>query len=499
MTEYIKSPAGILLPAVIAAADSPYRSASALNRAVREWFPSFGDADEALLPSLATLRAQSRDLDRNEAIARGATENIVGNVVADGLRPQAKLDHEYLGISETQARSFERAAEKIYELHANSIHADFRLLNPLPLSQALAMRSVLLDGDCLVVRRFRPRPGGILGTCVQVIEGARLENPFDQSRTADIREGVELDDDGVPEAYHVRVGNSGRVLSEESKVVRIPRFDAQNRIQVLHLYNGRLPGQTRGEPILAPVVEKFKQLGRYTDAEIMAAVISAFFSVFVTSDNEGPFGRKAEAHLATRKGTNPERSTQTFGNGLMVNLLPGEKVESVTPGRPNSGFDPFVQAILRQVGIAIGLPYEVLVQHFQSSYSASRAAILEAWKFFKLRRSWLVRSYCQPVYEWIIEEAVLRGLLSAPRFDDPIKRQIYLSTEWIGATMQSIDPLKDAKADEIRLKSGVASRRSIVEEQGRDYEKLRREIENELEHIVPQEPDSKDDSGAKNA
>ncbi len=45
--------------------------------------------------------------------------------------------------------------------------------------------------------------------------------------------------------------------------------------------------------------------------------------------------------------------------------------------------------------------------------------------------------------------------------------------------MQSIDPLKDAKADEVRLSCGVVSRRSIVEEQGRDYEKLKREIDSD--------------------
>ncbi|MDQ3232125.1 MAG: phage portal protein [Pseudobdellovibrionaceae bacterium] len=450
-----------------------------MNRAVREWFPSSGDADEALLPSLATLRAQSRDLDRNEAVARGATENIVGNVVAGGLRPQAKIDHEFLGISEAQARAFEKTAEKIYELHSNSIYSDYRRLNPLQASQGMAMRAVLLDGDCLVVRRYRPEPGSILGTCVQIVEGARLENPFNLAADSDIREGVELDPDGSPVAYHIRNGSPGRSLSLESKIVRLARFSEDGGMQVLHLYNARLPGQTRGEPFLAPVVEKFKQLGRYTNAEIMAAVISAFFSVFVTSDGIGPFGGKADAHLASRKGQEHERSTQTFGNGLMVNLLPGEKVESVAPGRPNSGFDPFVQAILRQVGIAIGLPYEVLVQHFQSSYSASRAALLEAWKFFKLRRAWLVRSFCQPVYEWIVEEAIASGMLEAPGFHEPFKRQIYLSTEWIGSSMQSIDPLKDAKADEVRLSSRVASRRSIVEEQGRDYEKLLREIEAE--------------------
>ncbi|RYZ89937.1 MAG: phage portal protein, partial [Proteobacteria bacterium] len=204
--------------------------------------------------------------------------------------------------------------------------------------------------------------------------------------------------------------------------------------------------------------------------------ISAFFSVFVTSEGSGPFAGRSEAHLASRKQSGLERSSQTFGNGLMVNLLPGEKVESVAPGRPNSGFDSFVQAVLRQVGIAIGLPFEVLVQHFQSSYSASRAALLEAWKLYKLRRTWFVREFTQKFYEWIIEEAIARGMLKAPGFEDPFKRQIYLSAEWIGPSMQSIDPLKDAKANEVKLSTGVVSRRFLVEEEGRDYDKLRREV-----------------------
>ncbi|HYX38527.1 MAG TPA: phage portal protein [Oligoflexus sp.] len=389
---------------------------------------------------------------------------------------------------EAAARQFEKTVEKLYELHCQSTDSDFRRQNPFGINQAIVMRAVLLDGDCLVVRRYRPVSGGLLGTCIQIIEGARLENPFAASAELDIREGVELDRDGVPIAYHIRNGNQYQRLSEENRVFRLSRYDETGAVQALHLFNARLPGQTRGEPFLAPVVEKFKQLGRYTNAEIMAAVISAFFSIFVTSEGTGPFGNRADAHLASRKPEDRERSSQKFGQGLMVNLLPGEKVESVTPGRPNSGFDPFVQAILRQVGIALGLPYEVLVQHFQSSYSASRAALLEAWKFFKLRRTWLIRMLCQPVYEWMIQEAVAGGMLDAPGFDDPLKRRIYLSAEWIGASMQSIDPLKDAKADEVRLNSGVASRRSLVEEQGRDYEKLKREIDSEMEDLKKSEP-----------
>lgn len=49
----------------------------------------------------------------------------------------------------------------------------------------------------------------------------------------------------------------------------------------------------------------------------------------------------------------------------------------VNPGRPNPNFDPFVIAVLKQIGAALEIPYEILIMAFSSNYSASRAAILE--------------------------------------------------------------------------------------------------------------------------
>ena len=74
-------------------ADAPYRSTSRRSMASSEWFPSSASADEALIGAIPTLRDQSRDLDRNEGIARGAVENFVTNVVSDGIRAQARIDH----------------------------------------------------------------------------------------------------------------------------------------------------------------------------------------------------------------------------------------------------------------------------------------------------------------------------------------------------------------------------------------------------------------------
>src|SRR6478609_3081747 len=144
--------------------DSPYRSTSRSSSIAQEWYPSSSNADEALLPSLGTLRDQSRDLDRNESLARGALENYVTNVVADGLRPQARIDHELIGIPEAKAREFERRAEKIFELHMSKDTGDFHGKANFQSLQAQVLRATLLDGDCLVIRRYRVKPGGILPT-----------------------------------------------------------------------------------------------------------------------------------------------------------------------------------------------------------------------------------------------------------------------------------------------------------------------------------------------
>jgi capsid protein len=73
---------------------------------------------------------------------------------------------------------------------------------------------------------------------------------------------------------------------------------------------------------------------------------------------------------------------------------------------------PFVT----QIGVALELPFEILINQDTSSYSAAQAAIVEAWKFFSTRRPELVANFSQPVYVSVIDEAVAKGYLNAPGF-----------------------------------------------------------------------------------
>jgi capsid protein len=154
-----------------------------------------------------------------------------------------------------------------------------------------------------------------------------------------------------------------------------------------------------------------KQTGTYSTAELHAAVVNSCFAVTTKTENGDG------VDLPDSGATDDKRDAIKLGSsGLVVDLLPNESIESFTPGRPNAGFDPFMTAMLRQIGMALGQPYEVLVKHFEASYSAARGALLEAWRFYRTLRDWHAWAICQPFYEAVITEAVARGRLAAPGF-----------------------------------------------------------------------------------
>ena len=130
-------------------------------------------------------------------------------------------------------------------------------------------------------------------------------------------------------------------------------------------------------PFLAPVIEALKQLGRYTDAELVAAVVSGMFTVFIekeSASSDGTFGEIIPEEAQVDAG---DDSTIELAPGAIVDLNEGEKAHDMNPGRPNTAFDGFVVAICRQIGAALEIPYELLVKNFNASYSASRG---RCWK-----------------------------------------------------------------------------------------------------------------------
>lgn len=452
------------------------------RRQTQNWKPSIGSADNATLPDLQELRNRSRDLIRNAPIATGAINTVVTNTIGVGLKLQSRIDREVLkpvlGEDEAVYEQFERQAERLFSYWADNADCDASRIQNFCGLQDLSFRSVLEAGDVFVIRRFIERPGLMFGTALQVIEADRVLNPNFKRDTPAMAGGVEMDGYGAPLAYHMRQGHPDDYTDKKrTETVRVPAYGDDGLPLVYHLIPRKRPGQTRTPPYLSPVIESLKQIDKYTEAELMSAVISSMFTVFVRS--EDPDGISSMGDEAPSASNDKDFE---LGSGAILDLLPHESIEIADPKRPNQAFDGFVLAIMRQVGVALEIPFELLVKHFTASYSAAQAALLEAWKFFKSRREWTASVFCQPVYEAVITEAVARGYLNAPGFfTDPLIRRAYLGADWIGPPRGQIDQLKEGRAARERVELGVST---LAEETasltGGDWE--RKHVQRSKEH-----------------
>ena len=435
-----------------------FTGSSKSRRSLSSWITGNNDADSDILPDLPTLRERSRDLERNNPIASGAIKTKVINVVGPGLKHKSSIDRDVLNMTDEQADVWERNAEREWRLYWESQECDLsRTMNGAEIERMI-YKQIKTNGEIFILFPRRQRKNAPYSLKIQAVEADRVCNEDNVRDTKQLTAGVEKDDDGAPIRYHILEQHPGnKLFLKNRKWKKIPAFGAKSGLRnVLHIYKVDRPGQTRGVPDLAAVIEPLKQLGRYTEAEIDAAVIAAFFTVFITTE-------AGDAELSSMEPTDEVGGKTSdddykLGKGAILGLSDGESIETANPGRPNANFDPFAMAILRQIGAALGLPFEVLIKHYQSSYSAARAALQDAWRYFVTERTWFASKFHQMVYEIFMYEAVSSGRINAPGFfQDPLIQKAYCGAEWVGPAKAVIDEVKEVKAASERINIGIST------------------------------------------
>ena len=465
-----------------------YYGGSKKRRALSEWIVSGGDADSDIIPDLPTLRERSRDLVRNNPLACGAVNTKTTNIVGTGLILKCRINREILGLSEDAADEWERRTEAEWLLWSDSTDCDVEDTLNFCQIQQLCFRSTLENGDVFVSTPMVADERRTYNLQLQLIEADRVCNADNAADSETLAGGVERKKfGGAPVRLHILEGHPGNIYSKNNIWKKIDvRGRKTGRKNVLHLFHKIRVGQSRGVPDLAPVIETLKQMGRYSEAEISAAVISSFFTVFVKSDYggaEGLFRNLGPMEPTTDIGGKTSDKDFKMGSGAILDLAAGEDVAFANPNRPNQMFDQFVLAMSRQVGVALELPFEILVKHFTASYSAARAALLEAWKFYMGRRKWITDDLCRPVYELWLTEAVSTGRIAAPGYlnGDALIKQAWLGTEWIGPAKGAIDEQKEVGAAADRVELGVATLdEETVALTGGDWEKKHRQRTKEV-------------------
>jgi lambda family phage portal protein len=450
------------------------------KKSLKNWQPTFATADETLMPALNILRARSRDACRNQPAAKGALKTMRTGVIGSGLQMQPSIDYEFLKITREQAEAWQAKTKQEFRIWAESRNCDFLRQQTFLGLQKLAFTSQRTSGDCFILLPWKPYPNMPYDLRVQLIEADRICNPNDLNDTSEIAGGIERNEDGVPIAIHIRTPHPHATLIGLNNIhptwQRIPFYGRKTGTRnVLQLIQIERIGQTRGEPILTPVIDTLKQISDYSAAELSAAVINALLTVFIERTEGDPASNSnldKEGKESAEPWTNP--NNYTLGTGTWVDGAPGEKMNLISAARPSSQFDPFFLACMKQIGMALSIPYEILIKHFSSSYSASRAAMLAFHTDCFAEREEFSEAFCQPIYEAFLEEAVLKGRITARGFlTDPYIKLAYSGAYWRGPAQGQIDEVKEVTAANLRVKFGFSTKQ--IESQkltGEDYKDI---------------------------
>ena len=446
-------------------------AAARISRLTSAWTASGTSADSELSSSLATLRARSRQLVRDAAYAKRAKVIVVNNVIGSGVGMQAQVMSTRGKLREDVNAAIEVAWGRW--LRAASCHTGGELCFQ-DLERA-AMGQVFEAGEAFIRMHMRAFGDSRVPFALELIEAERMADTGAGSAGRDgaIRMAVEVDEFQRPIAYFIRKRHPGDLVGGSPVEDRVERFPAS---EIIHLrIIDRWP-QTRGEPWLHAVARRLNDMDGYAEAEIVAARGAASYMATIETD----------ADVTSLGEQNEDGSVDLeLTPGLVTKLDPGEKLNFVSPNRPNAAIDPFMRLMLREVAAGADVSYESLSRDYsQSNYSSSRLALIDDRDLWRTLQSWWIRNFREPVHRIWLQQAVLSRAIPTIRIDEyAADRDKFESVRFKPRGWSWIDPTREVNAFKEAEKAGYITKSQIIAQtaNGLDIEDMLLERQRELE------------------
>jgi lambda family phage portal protein len=393
---------------------------------------------------------KARDMDRNDSIVGQTVDRAVANIVQDGF----SLDPS-TGDKKLDQDLWQRFSDWSQSCEMTDVAEEFNFRD----YENKAMRSTLLDGDCIV-----------LGTDTGQLQFIEAHSIQTSTRIPNTFCGVTLSPLRKREKYWYMADGVTPSNQKESAVGLAVR-NSDNERQLFHMYHPKRMNQTRGVTAFAPI---FALAGMFEDinfAKLVQQQVVSCFAIFRQQALSGGSVPSVDGYgdsstETTQAGT---RQLEGVSPGMEIIGAPGETLQGFSPNVPNSEYFQHVRMMLQLIGVNLGLPLcLVLMDGSETNFSGWRGAVDEARKGFKENQQNLIKRFHRPVYEFLVRQWMSQdsALRSAAK-QDGIN---ILAHKWNAPTWQYIDPVGDANGDILRLQNSLTSPRRLHSEGGRDWE-----------------------------
>lgn len=287
--------------------------------------------------------------------------------------------------------------------------------------------------------------------------------------------GVETDSRGRVVAYHL-FGQRDPVPAEE----------------IEHIFEQREPGQRRGIPWLAPVLQAIADLRDYDVQILDAARQAADYAVMLSSQKDSGI---EPIELAPGTCTEIERR--------MLTAIPaGWEASQMEPKNPPTSYIDYRKERHGDFGRPVGMPKNVVRGDSSGmNFSSSRFDARGYDRANATTRAWYERRRLNRLVRKFEKEARMQGLLAANgRAANKRPGPIDLSWTWGADTHIASDPAKEARAAEIRLRTRITTLRDEVATfTGRSLEEHMRQLEDDASVVssagLPEPSGNGEDAG----
>lgn len=445
--------------------------AGVTDRLTASWTSADETVNMALLKSLRTMRARSRDWARNNEYGRKffqmVTTNIVGHagftLKVDCRRPDGQPD---LQDSARVLAAYRRWCKR----------GQFEVTGKLSENQfdALALRMIARDGEVLI-RKVEGADRGIHHCQLQLLPAHLLDEEHNRDLGSGnrIRMGVEFDAWMKPVAYHLRIMNG----TADMHGVAGRRYQRVAAEEIIHLFVADEVEQWRGAPWPSVALRPARHLSQYDEAALIAANVGASKQGFFKQIDP-----EAGAPLSGESDTEDSADAQDFIHeatpGSFDVIPDGYEFQGYDPTYPTQMYDPFTKAVARRLATGLLVTYHGLTGDLtQVNFSSIRAGTLDEREAWKMMQGWYIETKKEAVFEWwlgraLLFDADLRALPYA-KFDK-FNAPVFTGRRW-----DWVDPKADVQADQEAVRLAIKSRSQIIRESGRDPEEVWAELEAE--------------------
>lgn len=421
------------------------------------WAPLVA-ADQEMRAEMRSLRANARELARNNPYVRQYLALLVANVIGPkGVRLQGQVRRN----DGTLATTINDKIERHWYRWGRSVTVDGRQ-SLQRLSTAL-LKAVAVDGEAFV-RKVYGYPHNSYRFALQPLDADLLDHEYNMPAgdgKNEIRLGVEVDSWLRPVAYHFWDRHPDDLNTTlPRKRERIPADE------IYHLYDPDRVNQTRGVTWFKAVMRSLKMLAGYVEAELVAARTASAKMGWLSYKDASAFDPPEPGAV----------QTMDAEPGTVETLPPGMEFVPWSPEHPSTAFPPFVKQILRETACGLRVSYNALANDLEGvNYSSMRSGLLIERDWWRVLQRWWIECFLDRVYRDWLSTALLAGELVLDTRDP----RRFEEVKWQPRGWAWVDPLKDVQAAILAISAGLGSRTGALAEQGDDFEDVIADLQEE--------------------